>query len=285
MLHNRARAHYLEANRKPENTGRGLLYSIVLHPLRNTMKFLPAKVRLTGFLLQTAFLFACSLQAQVPAEPPDTPPAASPSEHERAERELKKEEKQRILRVVPQFNMVDAHNAAKLSPGQKFQLAFKSATDPFTFAAAGIDAGLSQLGNDFPGYGQGASGYGKRLGASYADTFDGTMIGNALLPVVLHQDPRYFRKGSGGFFRRAIYAVSTTVICKGDNGHWQPNYSNFLGNVAAGGIANLYYPAGDRGVGLIFERAFTVSAEGAAGAILTEFWPDISRRVFHGPRP
>ncbi len=279
MLPNQRLQHYFKANPEPENIGSDLLYSMVLCLFRNVTNLLSAKARSTAILLQIALIFACSAPGQIAA--PDAIPSAAASEHERAEQELKKEEKQRILGIVPQFNMIDAQDAATLSAAQKFQLAFKSATDPFTFVASGIDAGLSQWENDFPGYGQGGSGYGKRLGASYADTFDGTMIGNALFPVLLHQDPRYFRKGSGGFARRVLYAVSTTMICKGDNGHWQPNYSNLLGNVAAGSIANLYYPRGDRGVGLIFERAFTVSAEGAAGAILTEFWPDISQRLFH----
>ncbi|MBV9405977.1 MAG: hypothetical protein JO211_11575 [Acidobacteriaceae bacterium] len=140
---------------------------------------------------------------------------------------------------------------------------------------------MSQWQNEYPGYGQGAQGYGKRMGAAYADSFDGTLLGNALFPALLHQDPRYFRKGTGSFSSRLLYAVSTTVICKGDNGHWQPNYSNVLGNLAAGGIANLYYPSSDRGVGLTFERSITVSAEGAIGAVVYEFWPDISRKLFH----
>ncbi len=270
--------------------------------------FFSANARFTGMFLQSAFIVACSAQGQPPIGAVGTMPGTSPartagrdpaskgenvppdastvpgSERARAEEELKREEKQRILGVVPEFNTINSQNAATLSSVQKFQLAFKSVTDPFTFVAAGIDAGLSQWENEYPGYGQGGSGYGKRLGASYADTFDGTMIGNALFPTLLHQDPRYFRKGSGGFIRRVLYAASTTVICKGDNGRWQPNYSNLLGNVAAGGIANLYYPPADRGAGLTFERAFTVSAEGAAGAILAEFWPDVSQRLFHRPK-
>jgi len=247
-----------------------------------------ANARWIGALLQTAFVLGCSAQGQEPVARPGSTPAASQaseSERERAEKELKKEEKQRILGILPEFNTVYASSAARLSSSQKFRLAFKNTFDPFTLVGAGIDAGLSQWHNEYPGYGQGASGYGKRLAASYADTFTGTMFGNAIFPSLLHQDPRYFRKGSGGFARRVLYAVSTTVICKGDNGHWQPNYSNFLGNLAAGGISNVYYPASDRGVGLTFERALTVTAFGAAGTVLSEFWPDISQRVFKRKQP
>lgn len=193
---------------------------------------------------------------------------------------MRQQTKQRILGVIPNFNTSNVQNAATLSPRQKFSLAFKSALDPFEFAAAAADAGLSQWENEYPSYGQGAQGYGKRLGASYADNFDGTLLGGAVFPVLLHQDPRYFRKGSGSFKNRLFYAVATTVVCKGDNGKWEPNYSNVLGNIAAGGISNLYYPSTDRGADLTFERAMTVTAEGAIGAVFVEFWPDISKKVF-----
>ncbi len=98
---------------------------------------------------------------------------------------------------MPAFNSANTGTAVPLSPSQKFRLAFKSATDPFTFALASVDAGIDQLQDDYHGYGQGVAGYSKRFGASYLDTFNGTMLGNALLPVVFHQDPRYFRKGTG----------------------------------------------------------------------------------------
>lgn len=218
---------------------------------------------------------------------PDAPsqPAAtqSPSRQDQAETQLNQEVHQRILGVVPNFNTTDNQNAAPLSARQKFRLAFRSAVDPFTFVAVAADAGISQAKNDFPGYGQGAAGYGKRFGASYADSFDGTLWGNAIFPALLHQDPRYFRKGRGSFNRRLLYAVSTTVWARNDNGTWGPNYANVAGSIVAGGISNLYYPASDRGAGLTFQRAFTVTAQGALGAIGVEFWPDVSRRLFHGP--
>jgi len=247
-------------------------------------------------LLAVAFLpsLMAGQSPQAPAEPPVSSapaetqtlpsqpgqPARKTPEQQRAEEELRQQTKQRILGVIPNFNTSNVQNAATLSPRQKFSLAFKSALDPFEFAAAAADAGLSQWENEYPGYGQGAQGYGKRLGASYADNFDGTLLGGAVFPVLLHQDPRYFRKGSGSFKNRLFYAVATTVICKGDNGKWEPNYSNVLGNIAAGGISNLYYPSTDRGADLTFERAMTVTAEGAIGAVFVEFWPDISKKVF-----
>ena len=120
----------------------------------------------------------------------------------------------------------------------------------------GAVAGIEQANHTFAGYGQGAQGYGKRFGANYADGFVGNMIGGAILPSLFKQDPRYFYKGTGPVRSRALYAIATAVICKGDNGHWQLNYSGILGGLAAGGISNLYYPASDRsGVEVTFENS------------------------------
>jgi hypothetical protein len=211
--------------------------------------------------------------------------AVPQTEKERAAEQLKQEQRQRILGVIPAFNSSDLQNAARLSPGQKFHLAFRSATDPFAFFAAGLDSAINQYQNDYAGYGQGMAGYAKRYAASYVDSFNGTMLGNALFPTLLHQDPRYFRKGTGSFSSRFFYAMASTVRCKGDSGNWQPSYSNILGNFAAGGISNLYYPAGDRGAGLTVTRALTVTAEGAIGALGYEFWPDIARKLARRHKP
>jgi hypothetical protein len=208
-------------------------------------------------------------------------PQSETSQHDLAEQQLKQQTQQRILSVIPNFNTTNNPNAVPLTPRQKFRLALRSSVDPFQFVAAAGDAGISQWQDAFKGYGQGTEGYFKRFGAAYADQFSGEMWGNAIFPVLLHEDPRYFRKGTGSIKSRLFYAISTTVKCKNDDGTWGPNYANVLGNIAAGGLANLYYPSTDRGVGLTFQRAFTVTAEGALGSIFVEFWPDISRRVFH----
>lgn len=211
------------------------------------------------------------------------PPKLSPEEQRRlqAEQELKQQERQRIMGVIPNFNTSNIQNAAPLSPKQKFSLAFRSAIDPFEFFAAGAIAGWGQAEDDNAGYGQGAAGYAKRYGAAFTDSADGVLWGNAIYPVLLHEDPRYFRKGTGSVWKRIAYAVSTTVWTKNDNGSWGPNYANVLGNITAGGISNLYYPPDNRGIGLTFEGAATVTAEGALGALGVEFWPDISRKLFH----
>jgi hypothetical protein len=229
--------------------------------------------------------------APVPAVQDDITPGAAASgrqsgaprpltQQEKAEQQLKQQEKQRIAGVVPNFNVSYNEDAAPLSRKQKLHLAFHTAIDPVSFGVAAFDAGLSQAEDDFPGYGQGAQGYAKRFGASYADNFDGTLLGNAIFPILLKQDPRYFRRGKGRFTTRLLYSISTTVWCKNDNGSHGPNYSNILGNLAAGGISNLYYPASDRGAGLTFERGLTVTAYGAFGGVFNEFWPDIAKEIF-----
>jgi hypothetical protein len=201
-----------------------------------------------------------------------SPEEAKEERIELADEQLKVEEKQRVLGVLPNFYVSYIADAAPLTSKQKFKLAWKTVIDPFTFVFVGGAAGVEQAQNHFRGYGQGAEGYGKRFGAGYADTVAGTFIGSAILPSLLKQDPRYFYKGVGSTPSRALYAIGNSVICKGDNGRWQANYSNMLGSLAAGGISNLYYPAQDRnGAGLTFENAAIGIGGTAVGNLFQEF--------------
>ena len=190
---------------------------------------------------------------------------------ELAQEQMKDEEKQRVLGFIPNFYVTYVPNAAPLNTRQKFELAWKSTIDPVTFGITGAVAGYQQANNQFSGYGQGAQGYAKRYGASYADVVTSTFIGGAILPSLFKQDPRYFYKGTGSVRSRVLYAIANSVICKGDNGHWQANYSAILGSLAAGGISNLYYPAGDRGAGLTFENTGIGIGGTAAANLLQEF--------------
>jgi len=192
----------------------------------------------------------------------------------KAQKQLEQEEHQRMLGVIPNFNEVIGGQAEPLTPKQKFHLFFKGSIDPYQFVIAGIDAGIEQGEDQYPTYDQGVLGYLKRFGASYADSFDGNFFGNAVLPSLLHQDPRYFRIGHGTFKHRLFYSMISTIRAKSDSGKWQPNYSNVIGNIIGGAISNAYYPAVDRGIGLTFERGLTVTAEGTFGAFLEEFYPD-----------
>jgi hypothetical protein len=190
---------------------------------------------------------------------------------ELAEVQIKEQEKQRILGVIPNFYISYVHDAAPLTPKQKFELAWKTTIDPVTFVIVGATAGLEQAENQFSAYGQGAQGYGKRYGAAYADTVTGTFLGGALLPALMKQDPRYFYKGTGSTRSRVLYAIANSVICKGDNGHWQFNYSGILGGLASGGISNLYYPPKDRGAGLVFEDEGIGIGAAAVSNLIQEF--------------
>jgi hypothetical protein len=191
---------------------------------------------------------------------------------ELADVQVKEQEKQRVFGIIPNFYVSYVPNAAPLSPKHKFGLAWKSAIDPVTFVAVGAVAGFDQAGDRWGGYGQGVQGYAKRFGATYADVFTGTFIGSAVLPSLLKQDPRYFYKGNGTKRSRIFYALTSSVICKGDNGRRQANYSSILGNLAAGGISNLYYPAQDRNaVGTVFANALIRLGETAVANIFQEF--------------
>ena len=210
-------------------------------------------------------------QIVLPIAPATTEIRVVPSQTEVAEEQIKEEEKQRALGFIPNFYVTYIPNAAPLTAKQKFELAGRTIVDPVTFGLTAAIAGIQQANNDFSGYGQGAQGYAKRYGAAYADTVTSTLIGSALLPSLLKQDPRYFYKGTGTKRSRFLYAVANSVICKGDNAHWQANYSSILGSLAAGGISNLYYPATDRGAGLTFENALIGIGTTAAANLLQEF--------------
>jgi hypothetical protein len=209
-------------------------------------------------------------------------PVAEKSQHEKAEEQIKEQEKQRLVGVLPQFNISYRSDAASMTAGQKMRLAFRSSIDPVAFGVAFAAAGYHEAMDDDPGFGWGIEGYGKRAGAAYLDAFDGNIIGNGILPSLLHQDPRYFRLGHGTVTHRLLYSLATNVICKHDNtGRWEPNYSNVTGNIISGAISNLYYPSTNSGVSQTFTNGFVVTAEGGIGSIFDEFWPDVSRKFLH----
>jgi len=200
-----------------------------------------------------------------------------------AEAQIQEQEKQRVLGVFPNFYVSYDPSAVALRPKQKFELAWKTTIDPVTFVLIGAVAGIQQSQNTFGGYGQGAQGYAKRYGAGYADYVTSTFIGGAILPSLLKQDPRYFYKGTGSKRSRALYAISMAVVCKGDNGRWQPAYSAILGSLIAAGISNAYYPSHDRGAALTFENTALGIGTTAAANLFQEFvvkkiTPNLSKR-------
>jgi len=197
-----------------------------------------------------------------------------------AERQITAEEHQRILGVLPNFYVSYIPNAAPLTRKQKFKLAVKVSADPVTYFTTGVTAGIEQWEDDFEGYGQEFSGYTKRYAATYGDRLSSTFLGAALLPSLLHQDPRYYYRGHGPVVVRALYAIMTVGVCKGDSGHWQPNYSNVLGNLGAAGISTLYYPQSDQhSVQVTVDNTLLGVAEGAFGTLFQEF---LLHRFTHG---
>lgn len=188
-----------------------------------------------------------------------------------ATEQVKLAEKQRVLGVLPNFYSSYIWDAPPLTPKLKFDLAFRSAIDPFTIVASAAVAGAEQANNSFPGFGQGAEGYAKRFGAAYGDEVISRMLGSAILPSILRQDPRYFYKGSGTIRSRTLYALASAVMTKGDNGHWQPDYSYIGGSFAAGAISTLYYPDADGGTHLILRNGLIDIAAHAANNLFREF--------------
>lgn len=190
-----------------------------------------------------------------------------------AEEQIHVEETQRLLGVFPNYYVSYVPDAVPLNTRQKLQLGWRSVVDPVSIGLAAAIAGVEQADDAYNGYGQGVQGYAKRFGATYADVVSGTFFGSVIFPAVLRQDPRYFYKGTGTRKSRVLYAMVQAVICKGDNGRWQPNYSNMLGDLAAGALSNLYYPAANRnGVGLTFENALIGIGGSAVGGIFEEFF-------------
>ncbi len=188
-----------------------------------------------------------------------------------AQAQIHAEEKQRVLGIAPNFYTSYIWDAAPLDTGQKFALASKSAFDPVAFFSIGFVAGIEQWRNTYPGYHQGAEGYAKRYGASFADEAIGRFFASAIYPSIFHQDPRYFYKGSGSKTERAEYAVTRVFVTRGNNGKPQPNYSLFLGRLTAGALANLYHDSSDRGAALTFENAFLNIGGHAFDNLVREF--------------
>lgn len=231
-------------------------------------------------LQQSASTPAASRPAagQTAPQPSSSSQTSNTSQQQTSADQLKQQEKQRVLGVMAAFNTTSNRQAAPLSTGQKYQLFFKSATDPWAYLLSAAGAGIDQADDSFPEYGQGAEGYGKRFGAAYTDYFTGNFFGNAVLTSIFHEDPRYFQKGTGSTVSRILWAASGTVWSKRDRGTWGPNYANVLGNLIGAAISNVYYPEPDRTVGGTFARGFTVTAQGIIGSEVIEFWPDIVRR-------
>jgi hypothetical protein len=195
------------------------------------------------------------------------------SPEEIAQIEVKQELQQRVFGFIPNFYVTYTTDPPPLFAKQKFDLAWKSVIDPVTIVGVAFLAGIDQASDQFGGYGQGAQGYARRFGAEYGDVFFGTFIGSALLPSVLHQDPRYFYLGPEySTKKRWAHALENSIIARNDRTKkWEPNYSGIIGSFAAGGVSYLYYPPSDRTTGLFLENSLVRLGESSVAGILQEF--------------
>ncbi len=273
---------------------------------RKTGRMIVPQSGLAVIMLAVCFVPFCSAQNsgnQQTSEPTPSPrPEATRSEQKsEKEREIERQEQsQRALGVLPQFGVTSRLNAPPLSPHDKFHLFVKSAFDPATIGVVGLQSAISQGEDEFPAYGQGAQGYGKRFGASFADEISSGFWSNFAYPTLLKEDPRYFRLGEGKLPTRVLYSVKQEFVCHTDKGGRMFNFSNVLGSFTSGAISNLYYPGNslirvkpatatspampvyenDRGVELTLSRAVIALGYGTIGGLFDEFWPDISRKLF-----
>lgn len=219
-------------------------------------------IKAQGFALFTSPEFALTAQrnyelpgAILPIAGASTDIVVRPTEVIAAE-QIKEEEKQRLLGILPDFYVSYVWDAAPLNTKQKYSLALRDTLDPTTFIGVSIGAGIQQARNSFPGFGQGAAGYGKRWGALFANGRTSDFLSRAVFPSMFHQDPRYFYQGSAGTpWSRTKHAIAYAFVARSDSGRLMPNYSLFLGNLSSGALSNVYYPDSSRGAGLVFENA------------------------------
>ena len=194
------------------------------------------------------------------------------TEHQIAQQEVKQEEKQRVLAIVPNYFVTYDKHPVPLAAGQKFNSSLHSILDPTHFAFAAAVGGYEQQVNMFPGFGTGPASYGKRVGALLATTTTSELLRQAVLPSVFHEDPRYIYDGEGSTASRLGYALKSAVICRKDNGRNGIYWSAILGGLAAGALSNLYYAPSDRhGAGLTFESGGLSIAGTAFSHVMQEF--------------
>jgi hypothetical protein len=191
------------------------------------------------------------------------------------------EKSPRLFWIIPTFTVSNSKTPAALSPRKKFRMFYKDNTDPFTVSSIAFAAGLAQANNNMAGYGQGAVGYAKRFGAGMADESAGGFFGTFLFPSLLHQDPRYFRIGSGPWKLRVAHALIRPIVTNTDSQRTAFNWSGLLGGLAASALANTYYPGEERGVGKTISRVATGIPSSVIDHLVDEFGPDLQRKLMH----
>ena len=187
--------------------------------------------------------------------------------------------------IMPDYQTVRDSTSRKIEPltaGQKWKLAWKETVDPFNIASAAMAAGFSQADNQTPKYGEGSVAYTERFAAAVADFGTQNVFSAGLLAVVLHQDPRYYRKGPEAKVpARVMYAVTRLFVCRSDAGRPVFNASGIFGMMMGIGASNLYYPAPSRRGEVMAGRLQTSLFGGVVGNLTSEFWPDLQKAFFH----
>jgi hypothetical protein len=240
-------------------------------------------------MLPGASLIFAGLLVAPAAWPQDPPPAdsatVSPVAPNPAASHTSPFNEDRIMKVMPDYQTVRDPNAGKVAPltnSQKWLLAWKETVDPFNIASAAMAAGFSQAANQTPKYGVGAVAYNERFAAAVADFGSQNVFSAGLLAVVLHQDPRYFRKGPGSKIpARVAYAVEALFVCRNDSGKSVFNSAGIFGMTMGIGASNLYYPSASRRGGVMAGRLQTSLFGGVVGNLTSEFWPDLEKKFFH----
>jgi len=238
------------------------------------------------WLLFIGYALSAGSLAGVAQQSPSLPDAPEPQIHDNQPAPAPENSKGRyadrhILWILPNYRDDDSKSAiVPLTPGQKFHLALDDSFDPSAFLVAGFFGGISMAKDEYHPFGQGAKGFSKYYGGAFADQAIGNFMTEGILPTVLHQDPRYFNKGTGGFWKRTGYAISREVVTRNDNGHNGFNTSEILGNGIAAGISNIYYPAADRTIGKTTGKWGQQLGMDTAFNVMKEFWPDIRHKFF-----
>ena len=208
----------------------------------------------------------------MPAQAITDPPAASSSS-------APPPESKRILGVVPNYRTSPTlHPFVPISPAQKFKVASQDAFDRGTVALAMVFAGEAQLAKADPSFGQGGAGYGRYFGTAYGDYLIGDFMTEGIYPTLLHQDPRYFRKGTGSGWSRFGYAVGQIIFTHNDEGKTAFNYSEILGNSSAVAISMAYYPDNRDASDAVVKLCNQLGVD-AASNVLKEFWPEIQKKL------
>jgi hypothetical protein len=188
-----------------------------------------------------------------------------------------KKEHPRLFWIVPTYTVAYTDLHSRVSSGEKFRMFVRNAADPFTLGYTAFEAGLAHANNDLAGYGAGAAGYSKRLGAGLADETSNGFFRTYLFSSLLHQDPRYFRRGSGPLTKRLTHALIRPLITEKDSGGHAFNWSGLFGNIASSSLSNAYYPAGDRGFRPTFERVAFATPSSVIDHLIDEFGPDLEK--------